>query len=242
MGQLETKLRNQGLTDAEIKERFKAAVVNHIQQVVGHFKGVITEWSVLNEWRGLDRDLPDVYANIFQNDTEFIRLVFQTARTSDPAARLFLNDNDINTKSNYGYSRTLAIVQDLKKLGLIDAVGLQMTDANVFQPPDKQQVTEAMKSWGIPVIVSSATFSTEGMTGTLTEIEHQQALVGLDMLDACIQSQVCNDFRFWDGYGDEFSFKGAEARATLFDEDMKPKEIYFSIKAYLTQVIDSQSN
>jgi endo-1,4-beta-xylanase len=242
MGQIEERLKAEGLNDQQIKERIEGIVRNHIQTIVTHYKGRITEWSVLNEWRGQNTEYPDFYSRVWNKagstDDDFVKMVFQTARESDPSARLFYNDNDINTPKQYGYPYAFSKVQMLRELGLIDAVGIQMTDIFVANPPDQDKIMTSMRSWGIPVIVSSATFQVQNMTGNEEEIWDRQADVAVQMLDACIRSGVCKDFRMWDGYGDKFAFQGPDARSTIFDVNMKPKPAYFAIKNYLTQMID----
>jgi GH35 family endo-1,4-beta-xylanase len=242
MGSLETKLRSQGLNDEEIKAELESIVKKHITQVVSHFKGRIAEYSVLNEWRGINTERPDFYSKLYGNDDEFVKMVFETARNADPNARLFYNDADMNTRSDYGYPFALQKIQMLANLGLIDAVGLQMTDIFVASPPNQSEVITTMQSWKLPLIVTSATFETQNVNGTDLEVQQKQAEVAVQMLGACVKSGVCKDFRFWDGYGDKFSFHGAESRATIFDENMKPKLAYFAIREYLTQMIDGKNS
>lgn len=242
MGQIDDQLRNEGLNDQQVKERIEGIVKNHIRTIMTHYKGRITEWSVLNEWRGQNTENPDLYSRVWNkagsSDQEFIKMVFQIAKESDPAARLFYNDNDINTPKHYGYPYAFSNVRMLRELGLIDAVGIQMTDIFVASPPDQNQIITTMQSWGLPAIVSSATFQVQDMVGTEQEIQNRQADVAVQMLDACIKSAVCKGFRMWDGYGDKFAFQGPDAKSTIFDKDMKPKPAYFAIKEYLTQLID----
>jgi len=242
LANLETKLRNQGVTDEQIKQRFETIVKNHIVQVVTHFKGKLQEYSVLNEWRGKNTERPDRYSVIFGNDDEFVKMVFETARNTDSNARLFYNDADMNTRRDYGYPYALQKIQMLANSGLIDAVGLQMTDIFVANPPNQSEVIATMQSWKLPLIVTSATFQSQDVSGTDLEVQKHQAEVAVQMLDACVKSGVCKDFRFWDGYGDKFAFQGANAKSTIFDENMKPKLAYFAIKEYLTQMIESQNS
>ena len=238
MGNFETDMKNQGLNKDQIKARLESVVKNHIIQVMSHFKGRITEYSVLNEWRGVsESENPDFYSKLYGNDDEFIKMVFETARQTDPAARLFYNDAFINTPKDWNYKYAFAHVQKLKNMDLIDAIGIQMTDILVSNPPKQSEIITTMQSWDLPVIVSSATFETQNVKGTDLEVQQKQAEVAVQMLDACVKSGVCKDFRFWDGYGDLFSFHGADARATIFDENMKPKLAYFAIKEYLSQMI-----
>lgn len=239
---LETQLRSQDMTDEKIKQRFESIVKNHIVQVVTHFKGKLQEYSVLNEWRGKNTERPDRYSVIFGNDDEFVKMVFETARSADPNARLFYNDADMNNRGDYGYPYALQKIQMLADLGLIDAVGLQMTDVFVASPPNQSEIIATMQSWKLPLIVTSATFESQNVSGTDLEVQQKQAEVARQMFDACVKSGVCKDFRFWDGYGDKFSFHGADTKATIFDENMKPKLAYFAIKEYLTQMIESQNS
>ncbi len=241
MGNFETDLINQGLSQDEIKTRLESVVKNHIIQIMSHFIGRITEYSVLNEWRGVSEGgNPDFYSKLYGNDDEFIKMVFETARQTDPTARLFYNDAFINTPKDWEYRYAFARVQKLKGLDLIDAIGIQMTDILVSNPPEQSEVITTMQSWNLPVIVTSATFETQNVSGTDLEIQQKQAEVAVQMLDACVKSGVCKGFRFWEGFGDSFSFHGADSRATIFDENMKPKLAYFAIKEYLSEMIDGK--
>ena len=75
-------------------------------------------------------------------------------------------------------------VQKLKGLDLIDAIGIQMTDILVSNPPEQSEVITTMQSWNLPVIVTSATFETQNVSGTDLEIQQKQAEVAVQMLDA----------------------------------------------------------
>jgi endo-1,4-beta-xylanase len=215
---------------------------------VAHFKGRITEWSVLNEWRGQfvleNGNTPDVFSRIWNKgkgtDEEFVKMVFETARAADPTARLFYNDNDNISRGYYGYKYNLALVRFLEQYDLIDAMGLQFTDMNVANHPSESELIATMQSYNMPIIVTSATFDTRGVGGTEEEIQQKQADTAVEVLAACLNSMVCRDFRMWDGAGDKFSFLGTEAKSSIFDMDMKPKLAYFAIREYLTQKIDGK--
>lgn len=108
----------------------------HIQTVVGHFKGKVVSWDVVNE--AFEDD--GTYRNsiwVQKLGTDYIARAFQYANQADPDALLFYND--------YGheYSATkrtaiLNLVNNLKNRGIpIHGIGLQMhtrynqTDANI---------------------------------------------------------------------------------------------------------------
>jgi endo-1,4-beta-xylanase len=246
IGQIEDKLKGEGLNDEQIKTRVEGIVKNHINTVMAHFKGRITEWSVLNEWRGQNAENPDVFSRIWNKgqgtDQEFVKMVFETARAADPTSRLFYNDADNISREYYGYKYNLALAQFLQEYDLIDAMGLQFTDMNVANHPSESELIATMQSYNLPIIVTSATFDTRGVSGTEEEIQQKQAETAVEVLAACLKSMVCRDFRMWDGAGDKFSFLGPDAKSAIFDMDMKPKLAYFAIREYLTQIIDDKNS
>ncbi len=108
----------------------------HIQTVVGHFKGKVASWDVVNE---AFEDNGTLRNSIWVQKlgADYIARAFQYANQADPSALLFYND--------YGHEYSVAkrtailnLVNDLKARGIpIHGIGLQMhtrynqTDANI---------------------------------------------------------------------------------------------------------------
>ena len=96
----------------------------HIQTVVGHYKGRVHGWDVVNEAvedNGSYRRSP--FYNTFQSD-EFIKLAFRYAHEADPDAELYYNDYGMFRR---GKRETVArLVKAMKAEGIrIDGVGMQ---------------------------------------------------------------------------------------------------------------------
>lgn len=108
----------------------------HIQTVVGHFKGKVASWDVVNE--AFEDD--GTYRNsiwLQKLGTDYIARAFQYARQADPDAQLFYNDYG-HEYSTAKRTAILNLVTSLKTRGIpIDGLGLQMhtrynqTDANI---------------------------------------------------------------------------------------------------------------
>lgn len=108
----------------------------HIQTVVGHFKGKVASWDVVNE--AFEDD--GTYRNsiwVQKLGTDYIARAFQYARQADPDALLFYNDYG-HEYSTAKRTAILNLVTSLKTRGIpIDGLGLQMhtrynqTDANI---------------------------------------------------------------------------------------------------------------
>ncbi len=64
----------------------------HIKSVVGHYRGQIYAWDVVNEAVNQDGTLRNTFW-MSKLGPEHIAMAFQWAREADPGARLFYNDN-----------------------------------------------------------------------------------------------------------------------------------------------------
>jgi len=104
----------------------------HIARVVGHYRGQVFAWDVVNEAfdehgrlrSSIWYDQPGIG---FAGDaTRYIEEVFRWAHAAAPDARLFYNDAEAETK-NVKSDAILAMVKDFRRRGVpIDGVGLQM--------------------------------------------------------------------------------------------------------------------
>ena len=102
-------------------------MTRHINSVVGHWKGKIAQWDVVNE------AIADGPTGELRPDSPFAVLgptfideAFRLAHAADPSAQLFYNDYEIegdDAKSNAAY----ALCKRLKEAGVpIHGVGFQM--------------------------------------------------------------------------------------------------------------------
>lgn len=102
-----------------LKQRMK----DHIQTIVGRYKGRIKGWDVVNEAiveDGSYRKSP--FYEILGE--EFIPLAFLYAHEADPEAELYLNDYGMNVAGRR--DAYVKIIKDLQERGLrIDAIGMQ---------------------------------------------------------------------------------------------------------------------
>ncbi len=211
----------------------QALLKNHIQTVVGRYKGKIRAWDVVNEGVGDDAQLrKGVWLNTL--GPGYIERAFRWAREADPQAKLFYNDygaEAIGPKSDAVYK----LVAGLKRRGVpIDGVGLQV-HLSLVALPDLQKVEANIKrleALGLEVQITEMDVACVGdqsgrTCGTQAEFRQKQAQVYRDWLDLCLRSTRCTSFSVW-GVADHRSWlrtslKIAGAEPLVLDDKYRPK-------------------
>lgn len=105
------------------KEEFAAAVKEHINTIVGKYKGRIDGWDVVNEALNEDGTLREsIFLNMMGND--YLSKAFALAAKADPQAELYYNDYNLCMAD-----KRKGAIQMIKKIQAngvkIDGIGLQ---------------------------------------------------------------------------------------------------------------------
>ncbi len=130
---------------------------SHIYAVVGHFRGKVKGWDVVNEaveGDGTFRKSP--FYNIIGED--FIRLAFQFAHEADPDAELYYNDYGMDSPKKR--DAVCALVRALRQNGCrIDAVGMQ-SHVSFDTPLDEYETSiKAFALEGVKVMITELDLS-----------------------------------------------------------------------------------
>lgn len=211
------------------KEELKQAMLNHIEQVVSHYRGQMKQWSVVCEVGESKGD--DVYKDVIGED--YIDLAFQKAKEVDSTARLVLTVVKAETRGSKLYLTTKVRVDRLKAKGLIDALAVEL-HIDGSKPPSKQELIETYKSYGIEIITSSVDIDMSKVQGTDMERLKKQAEIGRLIYEALIESGVSTTLTFWEGFGDQYNWLVRNVNltrpmATPFDDSLNPKAIYYAL-------------
>lgn len=218
------------------REELRAILEDHIKTVVGHFRGKVFAWDVVNEAVNDDGLLRDTIWRRGMGD-DYLELAFRWAHAADPEALLFYNDygsEDLGKKSDAVY----ALVKGLRESGVpIHGVGLQMHIGS--SPPDPAQVSANVKrlgALGLEVHITEMDVQIQGMTGAMEEKLAAQAGIYGDILSACLPDSNFKAFVMW-GFTDSHSwipwFTKHPDAPLIFDESYRPKPAYSAIKAAL---------
>jgi endo-1,4-beta-xylanase len=212
----------------------------HIRRVVGHYRGKVFAWDVVNEafrQHGALRDT--IWYNqpgigLAGNGTAYIEQAFRWAHEADPRALLFYNDAEaetINRKSDAIY----AMVQDFKRRGVpSDGIGLQMHIFNLSTDAASIAANiERFTKLGVQIHITEmdVALPVDATGNPLHPADlQQQAELYRQIAADCLQHPGCTAIQTW-GFTDKYSWlgwftHGTQGDGLLFDREYRPKAAY----------------
>jgi endo-1,4-beta-xylanase len=229
---------------------------DHIKTVVGHYRGKIFAWDVVNEaydeispgalrstiWRdqpGIDH-APDNLPPPSSYPAYYMELCFRWAHEADPQALLFYNEAEaeiINPKSD----AIFAMVRDFRQRGVpIDGVGFQMHIASLST--DVASISTNIKRFtalGVQVHITEMDVALPVNANGEARAEdlERQAEIYRDIAAACLAHPGCSAIQTW-GFTDKYSWIGSHSKhkkgaALLFDRNYRPTPAYEALREAL---------
>jgi len=216
-----------------------AVLSSHIANVVGHYKGKIYAWDVVNEPFNFDgtirstiwSDSPGI--GFAGQGTKTIEQALLWAHAADPAAKLFVNETGaetINPKSDAVY----AMAQDFVNRGVpLTGIGLQLHVETSFDSTSTleslSQNIQRLGALGLEVHFTEVDVRLQD--GSATSLA-AQAKSYQDLLKVCLAQTACKVFQTW-GFTDMHSwipeFYPGFGWALPFDETYAKKPAYDSL-------------
>lgn len=230
------------MQDAPANQR-QQIMLDHIANVVGHWRGGVAEWDVVNE------PLSDDPADYLNNNSglrkhlwwqamgdQYIELAFRAAHQADPNAKLYINEYGIE-RDGQRWDAMLKLLFRLQQRGVpIDGVGFQ---AHVYRPADDiessvlRQHIQTLANLGLLARISEMDVHGDNKT-----VQAQQYA---KVLEACQSEPNCTSFTTWgisDLYGSTTVGHAYPLRYgdnLLWSANFKPKPTYKTLQITLRQ-------
>lgn len=229
------------------KSQLMAILKNHILNVVGHFKGRIGEWDVVNECLDDDQSIvrtnPDGYklraSSIWTTvcGEAFIDSAFVWAHQADPTAKLYLNDYDNETLGKAKTQAFYNLAKRLKKNGIpIDGVGFQChLNAGSVDAPAIGKNIERFAPLGLECAI------TELDLGTNSNSEADLQLQARDyyrIVKTAMEQPHCRSVLIW-GISDDLSWRSSNPLP--WNSSAAKKPAYYGVLAALKDAKVSQA-
>jgi endo-1,4-beta-xylanase len=224
------------------------AMLNHIKNVVGHYKGRIAEWDVVNE------AVADGESGELRADSPFTSLgptfiddAFRAAHEADPSAVLFYNDYEIEGPNSKKTEGAYTLVKRLKDAGVpIGGVGFQMhVDPRHWPAPEAiLRNFERFAALGVRIEITEMDVPVGAIPGSTDEKLAKQKAIAKDIVAVCMAVPQCTGITVW-GLTDAHSWLNdphwGQLRGPLphyplpFDEEYRPKPMFHGIVEALSE-------
>jgi len=198
----------------------------HVAGVVGHYRGKLYSWDVVNE--AVDSD-GTMRATLWSSlGPEYvIASAFRWARAADPNVKLFYNDYGAEsspTKADAIYE----LLQTMKASGVpVDGVGFQMHLSADKTYGDFSVLLKRFAGLGLEVQITEFDVNTDGSPAQL----QVQASLYARGLKACLAEPKCTAFVTW-GFTDKYGPRVGQAPLML-DASYRPKPAYDALEQAL---------
>jgi endo-1,4-beta-xylanase len=223
----------------------------HIKTVVGHYRGKIFAWDVVNEAFDEGQNVGKQRSTIWYdrpgiglagNGPAYIARCFRWAHEADPNALLLYNEaeaEEVNPKSDEIYAMARSFIRD----GVpINGVGLQMHIGNLR--PNIASISANIARFtalGLQVHITEMDMALPvDSTGNASpdDLEFQAEIYG-QIASACLCHPGCTAIQTW-GFTDKYSWIGSHSKHTqgaalLFDSNYHPKPAYDALLQVLSE-------
>ena len=237
------------LTDRQQQER---AVVQHIQQLAGRYRGRIHSWDVVNEPIEPKDGRPDGLRTAVFLETlgpEYLDLAYHTARDADPNARLVVNEYDVELDAPEQEARRIALLhllEGMQRSGTpVDAVGVQAhlaaADGPPFSAPLLRRFLADIANLGLTIQITELDVTDENVPADVTVRDKLVADTYRRFLDAALDEPAVKMVVTW-GLSDRHSWivrqetyqakwrtDDAPSRPLPFDTDLEPKPAFDAV-------------
>ncbi len=215
------------------------ALSDHIANVVGHYKGKVYAWDVVNEPFNSDGtvhstiwyDTPGI--GFAGQGTKYIEQALDWAHAADPAAKLFVNDygvETVNAKSDAMY----AMAKDFVSRGVpFSGVGFEFhIDPSFDTPGNLASVGQNMQRFGALGLQVHITELDVRLPSDSASDLASQAKTYQDLMTVCLGQAACTAFQTW-GFTDKYSwipsFYQGYGWALPFDQNYATKPAYTAL-------------
>ncbi len=227
--QLPTWLTRRSWARAELT----AILKDHVQTVIGRYRGRISEWDVVNEPIAEDGTLrPTIWRGTLGHG--YVADALCWAHEADPGARLYINDYNTELAGPKA-DRLYALAQELVAREVpLHGVGFQMHVSTASYPREAGLVANMRRfsDLGLGVDVTELDVRTSGTPGSAEERLAAQREVYRTVAAACRALERCDRLTTW-GITDAHSWLGPAELPLPFDGSYEPKPAFAVLRETL---------
>ena len=228
--------------------RLEALLIKHIETVVGRYAGRVQTWDVVNEVVAHDPLSEGKWRRGIWYDTlgfKHVDIAFSVAARTDPTAKLFINDYDLEDDSLRTKKRQdiiLSIVRRLQDKNIpIHGVGLQahLYAERAIGAKNLASFIRQLEILGLEVSITELDIIDWKLSADIEARDRAVANVAKEFLSAVTDVTKPRTITSW-GMSDRYSWiddtfprnDSAKARPLPFDRNWKPKPMFDVIRSF----------
>jgi endo-1,4-beta-xylanase len=238
--------------DLTSRPEIESAIVERVRRLAGHYRGMVHSWDVVNEPIEPKDGRPDglrtgVFLEMFGPD--YLDLAYRTAREADPAARLVVNEYDVELDAPEQEARRTALLNLLERMRRsgtpVDAVGVQAHLSCAGGPPFSaarlRRFLADVAALGLTIQITELDVTDENAPADEAHRDRLVADTYSRFLDTALDEPAVKMVVTW-GLSDRHSWivrketheskwrsDGMPSRPLPFDSDLKPKPAFEAI-------------
>ena len=238
--------------DLDSRQEIESAIVERIRRLAGRYRGMVHSWDVVNEPIEPKDGRPDglragVFLEMFGPD--YLDLAYRTAREADPAARLVVNEYDVELDTPEQAARRMALLRLLERMQRsgtpVDAVGVQAhlscAGGSPFSAVRLRRFLAELAGLGLTIQITELDVTDENAPSDEAVRDRLVADTYSPFLDAALYEPAVKVVVTW-GLSDRHSWivrketheskwrtDGLSSRPLPFDADLKPKPAFEAI-------------
>lgn len=224
-------------------------LLGHVREVVGHFRGRVMEWDVVNEAieprDGLDGHLRNSPLYRAGGKT-YVADCFQSAHEADPDALLFYNEYGLTYQTMAEDQRreaTLRLLSNLKRQGIpVHGLGIQchLKVGNRFNAKVFRNFIAEVAALGLQIRITEFDVDDERLPINIVERDLAVADHARRILDVAFDERALSGLLTW-GLTDQCTWLDierpradrAKKRPLPLDENLKRKPLWYAIASCL---------
>ena len=221
--------------------------LKHVGDVVGHFRGRIWEWDVVNEALEPNDKMPGLLrkAPFGKMDYGYLADIFTAAHEADPAAKLYYNDYALEGTFPFEFEKrkaAITLLTELRRRGApVHGIGLQSHLATHFPFDTKifRAFLAELAGMGLEIRLTEFDVSDRRAFGSVEDRDQAVADLGHRYLDVAFAEPAVKGLLCW-GLSDKDSFynaaycncrheNGSMQRPLPFDDNYARKPLWYAM-------------
>ncbi|QIG49746.1 endo-1,4-beta-xylanase [Nordella sp. HKS 07] len=214
--------------DGALKTEGETVIVEHIRDLLTHYKGKITSWDIVNEAIEPKDGQPDSLRNsVFLRHLgpDYIARCFEIAAQADPGIQAFYNEYGLYHNDAPDTARRAAVLKLLAKLksqgAPIYGLGIQghLTVGRPFNPSTFASFLREVAALGLKIMITELDIDDRRLTQTISERDRLVAEMATQFLTVALDERAVEGLLTW-GLSDKYSWLNSTTNQTRTDGTM----------------------